>query len=128
MDNNKLVAAYRKIRDARSAATKAYEAKDAEYKEKLETLETAMLKILLDANTNSMATDAGTFYKTEVIKPAAADWDTFYNWIIENNALDALERRIKVAFVKDYMEQHEGEIPPGLNVYRENKVTVRKAN
>jgi hypothetical protein len=51
----------------------------------------------------------------------------FYGWIKDNDAFDALERRVKKTFVTEFMETHEGGLPPpGITVSREYVVRVRK--
>ena len=44
----------------------------------------------------------------------------------QNDAFDALERRIKKTFVSEYMENNGGAIPPGVSVYRQYAVRVRR--
>jgi hypothetical protein len=38
-----------------------------------------------------------------------------------------LEKRIKKTFVQEWMDAHEGTPPPGVNVYREFVVRVRRS-
>ena len=127
MDISTLTKAYVKIRDARGALKKQYEEEDIKLKAKLERLEAEMLRFLQENNTDSVKTVHGTFYRQEEITPTGADWDALYKWIAQNDAFDALERRIKKGFVKEYMETHEGGVPPGVSVYREYVVRVRRS-
>jgi len=127
MDISTLSKAYVKIRDARGALKKQYEEEDIKLKAKLERLEAEMLRFLQENNTDSVKTVHGTFYRQEEITPTGADWDALYKWIAQNDAFDALERRIKKGFVKEYMETHEGGVPPGVSVYREYVVRVRRS-
>jgi len=126
MDMNQLVSVYTKIREKRAQIKKAYDAEDASLKEKLTKLEGVLLGQLNTTNTDAIRTEAGTFYRQEDITPSGADWSAFYDWVKENDAFDALERRIKKTFIADYMERHEGAIPPGVSVYRQYVVRVRK--
>lgn len=127
MDFTKIVATYVKMRDALAEKRKAFEKEEAAIKDQMKVLENALLGHLLDVKSNSVATDAGTFYKTEEIKPSCNDWDGLYRWIAENNEFEALERRIKKTFVADYMAANEGRTPPGVTVVRENVVRIRRA-
>jgi hypothetical protein len=127
MDINKLTKAYINIREAKHALKKQFDEADGDLKKKLERIEAEMLRFLQTSNTDSVKTDAGTFYRQEEITPTGSDWDLFYHWIAENEAFDALERRVKKTFVKEYMEAHDGSIPPGLSVYREFVVRVRRS-
>ena len=122
----KIVKVYQKIKAEHAEKRKAWEADDASYKAKLEEIENYMLSTLNENGMQSVKTTAGTFYRKEKIIPQGADWDAFYKWVAENDAFDALERRIKATFVSQYMEEHDGAIPPGVNVFRQWVVGVRK--
>ncbi len=128
MDLNQLTGAHIKVRDARAALKREFEASDGELKAAQEKIEAKMLAFLNDSGTTSAKTDSGTFYKQEDLIPAGADWNAFYGWIVENDAFDALERRIKKTFIKEYIESHDGEVPPGVSVFREYVIRVRRGN
>jgi len=127
-DWDRVVATYVKIRDARAAATRAYEENDRTLAGKLETLENFMLNYLNNTGMEKFSTSSGTAFKVEEITPSASDWTEFYAWIAANDAFDALERRIKRTFITAYMEQHKGEIPPGVSVFRRIRVNVRRSS
>jgi len=127
MDVQKLSAIYLKIRDARAQLKREFDERDDHLKAQLGQIEGHMLKFLQDNNTDSVRTSCGTVYRQEEITPTGSDWGALYDWVKENDAFDALERRIKKTFVSDYMKEHEGTPPPGVSVYREYKVRVRKA-
>lgn len=126
MDLDALTRAYRNIRDAKAQINREAEAKVAELDEKLAKIEAVMLKILNDGNGEGIRTASGTFFRKMDVVPSGQDWAAFYAWVKENDAFDALERRIKKTFIVDYMNNHDGEIPPGVNVFRRFKVEVRK--
>lgn len=126
---DKVVQAYTAIRDARDIRRRAYEAEDLILEGDQQKLKVLMLSLLNATGANSIATDHGTVYRSQKIKPSAADWSTIYAWIAANpDRFEILEKRLKSTFVKDYMEENEGEIPPGVNVLREYEVSVRKPN
>lgn len=128
MDMDKLTRAYLNIRQKRHQIAAAFKEEDDQLKENLSRIETAMLKFLNDSGAQSMATPSGTFYRQEEITPSGSDWDAFYNWVKENDAFDALERRIKKTFIADYQQAHDGDLPPGVSVYREYVARVRVNN
>jgi hypothetical protein len=128
LDLAQVTKAYVNIRDARSQLRKEYEANDDELKIAQTKLEALMLKHLNEHGMESVRTEAGTFYRQEEIIPTCADWNALYDWIREHNAFDALERRVKKTFVKDFLEEHEGMLPPGISVLREYQVRVRRSS
>lgn len=127
MDLDQIVRVYVKIRDARAAAAKEAKERDAELKDKLSKLEAVLLNHLNTTKADSVKTSEGTFYRQEDLIPTGSDWEAFYAWVKENDAFDALERRIKKTFIAEYIEAHDGEIPPGVSVYREHVVRVRRS-
>jgi hypothetical protein len=126
IDTDRLTNVFVKIRDSRAELKKAFEAKDTALKAQQTRIENAMLAFLNDNNMNTVATNNGTFYKQEDILPTGSDWGAFYAWVKENDAFEALERRIKKTFVTQFMDDHDGELPPGVSVLREWKVIVRR--
>lgn len=121
-----VVQAYNAIRDARTVRRHAYEKEDLLLEEDQNKLKVVMLQILAAQGAKSIATDSGTIIRSEKIKPSAADWGAIWDWMKENNAPDLVERRLKTTFIREYMEEHGGQIPPGINVHREYEVTVRR--
>lgn len=132
IDLSEVAETYRKIRDAKAERRKAWEAEEAKYDEQLGQLEGFMLAHLNSHNVNSMNTAGGTVYRQIEVKPSIVDDNTFYDWVHEHKASDALQRRVAVGFVKEYMESHkdangnDGPPPPGIAVHREWVVRVRK--
>lgn len=126
---DRVVQAYNAIRDARTVKRQAYEKEDLALEEDQHKLKVLMLELLNANGAKSIATEHGTVYRTEKIKPSAADWNVIYAWIVADPArFEALEKRIKSTFVKTYMEENDGAVPPGINVHREYEVSVRRAN
>lgn len=126
MDLNQIVRVYIKMRDALAVKRRAFEDEERDIKSQMKVLENAMLNHLNTTKLESARTAAGTVYRTEEVIPSGSDWDAFYAWIAKNNEFEALERRIKRTFIKDYMEQHEGRLPPGVSVHREFVARVRR--
>jgi hypothetical protein len=127
MDMATLVKAHVAIRDKREELTKEFNQTDKDLKEKQERLEAEMLRFMQESGSDSIRTEAGTIYRQESVKPAASDWAAFYDWVKQHDAFDALEKRIKAKFVKDYMDENDGETPPGVSVHRSYVARVRRA-
>lgn len=114
------------LRDRRLHFKKTFEAID-----KIESLEMDkhdiwMLETLNNVNATSMKTEHGTAYTQTKNRYSGADWPIFWNFIKENDRFDMLEKRVGQKAVDDYREE-TGDIPPGLNVFTEQTVTVRRS-
>jgi hypothetical protein len=125
-DLEKRVRVYRRIRDAKLALSKKFKAEEKVLNEKLELVSNDMLRILNETRQDSARTSDGTVYKQKDILPRATEWLSFYEWIKLKNAFDFLERRIKKTAVKQYMEDNEGALPPGVAVLETIVIRVRK--
>jgi hypothetical protein len=123
-----LVKTYLTIRSQREIILKEYESKDAELKQELVLLEQAMLEACSDINADSIRTQHGTVIKKLSERFFCTDWENFKDFVLENEAVELLERRIHQGNFKQFMADHQGEgLPPGVNVMREFGITVRKA-
>lgn len=127
IDISKVVQAHQAIKDARTARRHAYEEEDAKLEADQTKLRALLLHMLNETGAKSIATDFGTVYRTEKIRPSAADWNTVYDWIVADpERFELLEKRLKSTFVKQFMDENEGTLPPGVNVHREFEVSVRR--
>ena len=124
---DQVVQAYNAIRDARTVKRHAWEEEDLKLETSQQQLKVFLLDQLNQSGTKSFATEHGTVYRTEKIKPSAADWGAIWGWVVANDGFDIMERRLKATFIKQFMDDHEGALPPGVNIHREYEVTVRRA-
>lgn len=121
------VKTYVRIRDEKDRLTREYNEKEAGLKTQLEQLESYFAVQAKAAGVDGFKTQFGTVFKEEKLTASCADWEVFGNWIVEHNEIEMLERRVKHATVKQYMADHDGALPPGVNVFREEKMRVRRA-
>ena len=124
---DKVTETYVKIRDRRTELKRAYEIEDLKLKDQLEVLEGHLLQTLQDLGAESVRTAHGTVYQSVSVKPSCQDWTALYAWIAENDAFDALERRVKKSFITEYMTDNNDELPPGITVMKEYTVTIRRS-
>lgn len=120
-----LVRVFLRIRSARSEAATEYKKKDDALKAQLSTVEMELLRRAQAEKVTGYTTKDGTTYISPEMHVSIADDQAFYDFVRETGDLEFFERRVTVAHVKEYMEEHEGEVPPGLNLFRENRMRVR---
>ena len=124
---DRIVQARQAIKDARTVKRHAWEAEDAALEAEQQRLDAFMLGRLNEQGASSIATEHGTVYRSLKLKVGAADWTAVWDWIIQDPARgEIFEKRLKAAFVKEFMEANDGAIPPGVNVHREYEVAVRR--
>ena len=123
---DKLVRAYRKVRDAIQKLTREYE----DELEKLETVKqefTAEIKDkMLASGAKTIRTDSGTIILSTKTRYTANDWDEFKKFVLEHQCVELLERRIAQSNMKQFLEENPTLVPPGLDASTEYAITVRK--
>lgn len=125
---DELTEAYITMRNERDRIRNEYEAQDNAIKEDMTKLEQVMLSVCNDVNADSIKTKHGTIMRQLKQRFFCGDWDSFRQFVLEEKAVDLLERRIHQGNFKQFMENHEGDgLPPGVNVMREYGITVRKS-
>jgi hypothetical protein len=126
-NTEELVAAYIAIRSERERLTKEYEAKDRELEDDMQKIKVELLKVCNDVGADTIRTQQGTVMRKLNERFYCSDWDVFRKFVVENSAVELLERRIAQGNFKQFMSEHQGDgLPPGVNVMREFDVTVRK--
>jgi len=128
-DTEQLVEAYLLIRSERERLSREYEVADARLKEDMAKLEMVMLDLCNSVNADSIKTKHGTVMRKLNERFFCQDWDNFYRFVLDNEAVQLLERRIHQSNFKQFLSEHDGDgLPPGVNVMREYGVSVRKAS
>jgi hypothetical protein len=122
-----LVNVYLTIRNEREKLKASWEVKDGELEQDMKSLEQSMLTVCNDTNASSIRTESGTVIRSLKERFTTNDWDNFKKFVLDNEAIDLLERRIHQGNFKEFMAEHQGEgLPPGVNVMREFTIVVRK--
>jgi hypothetical protein len=123
---DKRVARYVKLRDARAASNKKAEETDRQFKEALAAIEAALIKDAHEQGVTGFKTEFGTTYLDQRMLTSIADENAFFNFVKESGDLDFFERRVKATHVQEWMKNHDGILPPGLNIFREATMKVRR--
>lgn len=123
---DQVIEVHQRIKDARAALKQTFEQQDSELESQQQKLRAVILQHLNATGAQSIATAHGTAYRREVLKPSASDWTAIWDWMKQNDGFEIMERRLKAGFVKEYMEQHNGALPPGVSAHYEYEVSVRR--
>lgn len=122
-----LVKVYLTIRNEREKIKADWEVRDGELEQEMKLLEASMLTVCNDTNASSIRTESGTVIRSLKERFTTNDWDNFKKFILENQAVDLLERRIHQGNFKEFIAEHKDDgLPPGVNVMREFTIVVRK--
>ena len=85
-----------------------------------------LVEISKETGATSFSTPHGTAYRTVKNRYWTNDWEHFYGFMRDNNALELLEKRIHQANMKEFMDQNPDLHPPGLNIDSEYEITIQR--
>lgn len=125
-DLDRLVSTYIKIRDKKNELAATFAEQEKELEGKLDMVKQALLEHCKDTGIESVKTASGTFWRTQKKRFWTSDWDAMNRFIVENEAVDLLEKRIHQGNMKQFLEENPEVLPPGLNADSEYSITVRR--
>lgn len=123
---DKLTRVYMKMRAKIQEIEAEYEAKLDSLKEQQKEVKNAIKDLMLAQGSKSVRTDYGTVLLTEKTRFYTQDWDSFKTFVVAQDAVDLLERRIHQGNMAKFLEENPSLLPPGLNSDTEFDVSVRK--
>ena len=126
IDADKLVKVYIKMRDAKAALVADHDVKLAELDAQMNLVETELLEICKATGQDGGKTAHGSFTRTVKTRYWPSDWDAMTRFVMENNAVDLLERRIAQTNMKTFLRDNPNLLPEGLNVDSKYSITVRR--
>ena len=119
---DRLVRIYMKMR----AALQELDAQIEAIKEQQQEVKNEIKDRMRALGTKSLKTDFGTVSLMEKTRYYTQDWDSFKRFVIEQDAVDLLEKRISQTNIRTFLEENPALVPPGLNSDTEFDVSVRK--
>lgn len=123
---DKLTRIYMKMRAKISEIEAEYESKIEDLKNQQKEVKNAIKDLMLQQGSRSVRTEFGTVVLSEKTRFYTQDWDSFKKFVIEQDAVDLLERRIHQSNMAKFLEENPALHPPGLNSDTEFDVSVRK--
>lgn len=88
-------------------------------------------ELMLGQGVNSLKTDHGTAYKSTIVTPKVVDRDAYLRAVLDKwtefgNEMLQLSAPQKDA-VTNYMEQHNGQLPPGVQTSSFSRINIRRS-
>ncbi len=123
---DRLTRVYIKMRDKLATLSREYEEAEAAIKLQQAEVAAAMKDIMQKAGGTGMRTAYGTVSLRTSTRYYAQDWDAMYRFIVDNDAVHLLEKRIAQKNMSEFLESNPGMLPPGLNTMSEISVSVTK--
>jgi hypothetical protein len=135
-----IVGAYIKLRDMRDTAKKKFESRDDKYAARIDSLQMELLRRYEERGIDQIKiAGIGTSFKSTKTVASCGDWDVFFSWCLDQadklrseggdprDVFAFFQKRLTIDTVKQYMEAHEGGVPPAVNVMQQYTVSVRRS-
>jgi hypothetical protein len=122
----KRTAQYVALRDKIKAMKDDFKETLKPYDEALDMLNSWLLDQLNKTGAVHIATKSGTIYRIVRQSASIADPDVFWNYVVDNEAWDLIDRRANVIGVVAHSIE-QGKLPPGVNLNQYSEAGVRRA-
>jgi len=119
---------YVQLRDKVKEIQEKHKAELAPYKAAMEQLEGYFLNSLTALGTDSIASHTyGTVYRNVKNSATLFDADAFRRHVIGSEAWDLADIRANAPAVQEFMNEHDGQAPPGVTFSQFTTVGIRRA-
>ena len=127
MNIDELTQDYMALRRERERIASEFKTEDERLKEAQSAIEAKLLAMCSEHNVDSVRTKNGTVMRSVKSRVHVLDWDSFYEYVLENKAPQLLQKRVHESNFEEFMSERRGDgLPPGVNVVREYSITIRK--
>jgi len=124
---NDLIAGIVERRDLKSKMEAEHKAAVANVDAQIERASAVLLQMLNSSGATSAKYPAGTVIVKNKRKVNLADRDAFLNYVRETGQVSLLQARVAVKAVDEFMENNDGQVPPGVDVTTERDGEIRRA-
>lgn len=128
MSVDRLVKIYIKIRDAKADLVKQQAEEVKKLSDQQDMIATELMRRALDEGVNGFKTEHGTVTIKSNIKASCADWEVFGEFLKDKDPVEYLGKNVKASTIREYMDNNDGELPPGINIFKESAVSVRRSS
>lgn len=121
-----LAAAHVKIRTARADLAQKFKEQDRVLEDQLMVVNEVLLSLCNDSHMEGVKTKAGTVIRSVQTRYMPSDWEAMKQFIKEHDALDLVEKRLNQGNMAQFLADHPGIVPIGLNTQSKYVISVRK--
>jgi len=123
---NEVVARMVEIRDRMNTRQKAFEQGQKRDRKLWERGEQWLMQKLEEQGISNVATETHSVFCNDSLRASCGDWNALSEFITKTGNVDLLEHRVSSKSVKQYMEDNDGELPPGVKTFTQRKINIRR--
>jgi hypothetical protein len=124
-NTGELIDKFISMRDLVEEAQNKFKARLKVITDEMEMIEALLLTRLEESGSESSSSKTGTVFFTTQTRCGVGDWDELLPFIMQGNP-QLLNKAVNKTAVKEYMDAHDGDLPPGVNWGEERVVQIRK--
>lgn len=122
----KRISQYVALRDHIEQMEKQHAEQLKQPKDTLQKLGGIIQKFLDDNKLENLKTAGGTAYVSVRYTASLSDPDAFMRFVIDTKNFDLLERRASSTACRQFVEDHNGQLPAGVNLNALSSIGVRR--
>jgi hypothetical protein len=126
-----LIKSYLEFRSHVDAESKRFTEYLKPFRENMQQIENELLRMLNEQKLDNFKSDDGTAYRTTTMAPKVAEPETWIDFCMEqwqNGGSEMFQLRAPaVEGLRNYMQAHDGALPPGVTVTYDTHVNIRKS-
>jgi hypothetical protein len=126
MNTGDMIKRYIELRDYKEARTKAFEEEMKPYTAAMATIEGAVSQQITDLGGESIKTEHGTAYHSEIMSVKVASREEFMRFVMEDQREEFLTSAVSKEAVRDWIEKYQA-LPPGVDVTKILKTNFRRS-
>lgn len=126
MSVEKLTKVYLKITAKRTELKTAFDKEYDALTEQRDRIKQALLEHCKEHNVDSVRTSEGLFYRSVTSKYWTSDWESMYEFILENEVPEFFDKRLNQKNIKQFLEENPEKMPKGLNSDSSYTISVRR--
>jgi len=123
---DKIINTFVKIRDAKEVLYQKYKQESAELEEQMTVLKQKLLELSKETGATSFSTPNHVAYRKINNRYWTNDWGSFYQFLLEHEAMGLLEKRIQQTNMREFLESNPDVHPPGLNIDSEYDIIIKR--
>jgi len=122
----KLTKVYLKISDKRSQLKKEFDKEEELLVAQQDKIKQALLEHCKEHDVSSVKTSEGLFYRSVRQKYWTSDWESMYEFVLENEVPEFFDKRLNQKNIKQFLEENPDSMPKGLNSDSTYTISVRR--
>ena len=125
-----LVAENFKLEDQLKAGMAKYNEWSKPIQERVKEIETEISRRLLERKADSTKTEHGTAYFSVIMNTKIEDRELIIDFLMDNWEVwgnDMMQVNVTKDAVKRYMEEHAGQLPPGISISHFQRLNIKRS-